>query len=67
MRTQNSTAVDIQQFALGIMMRYIKLCKGNIFSQEIEKVSELDPKSLFFHILLLLRFAPILNWYLQCH
>lgn len=49
------------------MMRYIKLCKGNIFSQEIEKVSELDPKSLFFHILLLLRFAPILNWYLQCH
>lgn len=48
MMTQNSSVEDIQQFPLSIMMICIKLCKGNIFSQEIEKVSVLDPKSLFF-------------------
>lgn len=45
MMTQNLTVVDIQQFFLRIVVRYMNLCKGNIFGQEIEKVSELDPKS----------------------
>lgn len=48
MMTQNSSVEDIQQLPLSIMMMYIKLCKGNIFRQEIEKVSVLHPKSLFF-------------------
>lgn len=43
--TQNFTVVDIRQFFLRIVVRYMNLCKGNIFGQEIEKVSELDVKS----------------------
>lgn len=38
MMTQNLTAVDIQQIFLRIIVRYMNLCEGNTFGQEIEKV-----------------------------